>query len=640
MTGRRDVAGVVAGGLAVLVLASTLATLFSVVLPSSVVSPGTSCMRKCEERDSRICSFTFAVHNYQTLSRACAECPSNRTQCGQPHCVPANGVRRLITVVNHQLPGPGIHVCEGDEIRVEVVNELPSEGVSLHWHGLNPSPYMDGVPGVTQHHVAPHQKFEYSITADRPGTHFWHSLSGFQSGDGVFGPLVVRRPRSLEPHVELYDHDLPEHVIMVHDWMLLPTLEKFTLHHHSGADHYPDDLLVNGRGRFEKDGKSTPDSRKASYAEFHLKKGERYRLRVVSAAFMNCPIAFSIARHRLLVIASDGQDIAPYNASSVLLFPGERWDVVVHADQPLASYWMELKGSLDCSDLTQRAVVRYYGRDARDLSPDDRAEEPVSDIYLHGGGKQVNPLSGVCSGSNTCLTDLQSLSPLPHHLADVATTHYLNFNLRYLDNPNYYHPLLYSIQDENEATRVPSPQINNLTFRAPPFPLLLTPAQPSQESLCNTQASPTHCHRDLCQCLHVIDVPLLQVVDIVLIDAGGVSNHGQSVHMHGNAFRVVGMGALPPSSSSESDSVLRSQVIALDEQGLLPRNLDTPLEKDTVMVPRGGYTIIRFRADNPGYWLLQSQILFHHTAGMSVVLKVGERSDFPAPPSNLPRCPS
>ncbi|KAA0194023.1 hypothetical protein HAZT_HAZT004180 [Hyalella azteca] len=369
---------------------------------------------------------------------------------------------------------------------------------------------------------------------------------------------------------------------------------------------------------------------------------------------MNCPIAFSIARHRLLVIASDGQDIAPYNASSVLLFPGERWDVVVHADQPLASYWMELKGSLDsrerwdvvvhadqplasywmelkgsldsrerwdvvvhadqplasywmelkgsldCSDLTQRAVVRYYGRDARDLSPDDRAEEPVSDIYLHGGGKQVNPLSGVCSGSNTCLTDLQSLSPLPHHLADVATTHYLNFNLRYLDNPNYYHPLLYSIQDENEATRVPSPQINNLTFRAPPFPLLLTPAQPSQESLCNTQASPTHCHRDLCQCLHVIDVPLLQVVDIVLIDAGGVSNHGQSVHMHGNAFRVVGMGALPPSSSSESDSVLRSQVIALDEQGLLPRNLDTPLEKDTVMVPRGGYTIIRFRADNPG----------------------------------------
>jgi hypothetical protein len=48
---------------------------------------------------------------------------------------------------------------------------------------------------------------------------------------------------------------------------------------------------------------------------------------------------------------------------------------------------MELRGSLDCSDLTQRAVVRYYSRDARDISPDDRAEEPVSGIYLHGGGK-------------------------------------------------------------------------------------------------------------------------------------------------------------------------------------------------------------------------------------------------------------
>lgn len=42
------------------------------------------------------------------------------------------------------------------------------------------------------------------------------------------------------------------------------------------------------------------------------------------------------------------------------------------------------------------------------------------------------------------------------------------------------------------------------------------------------------------------------------------------------------------------------QIRAMDEKGLLQRNLiDAPV-KDTVSVPDGGYTIIRFVANNPG----------------------------------------
>ena len=40
----------------------------------------------------------------------------------------------------------------------------------------------------------------------------------------------------------------------------------------------------------------------------------------------------------------------------------------------------------------------------------------------------------------------------------------------------------------------------------------------------------------------------------------------------------------------------------MDDEGLLKRNLDKPVIKDTVVTPNWGYTIIRFRADNPGYW--------------------------------------
>ena len=40
--------------------------------------------------------------------------------------------------------------------------------------------------------------------------------------------------------------------------------------------------------------------------------------------------------------------------------------------------------------------------------------------------------------------------------------------------------------------------------------------------------------------------------------------------------------------------------MALDRGGQLKRKLTKAPLKDTVTVPDGGYTIIRFKADNPG----------------------------------------
>ena len=41
----------------------------------------------------------------------------------------------------------------------------------------------------------------------------------------------------------------------------------------------------------------------------------------------------------------------------------------------------------------------------------------------------------------------------------------------------------------------------------------------------------------------------------------------------------------------------------MDLRGDISRNLRQPPKKDTVMVPDAGYTIIRFKADNPGIQL-------------------------------------
>ena len=49
-----------------------------------------------------------------------------------------------------------------------------------------------------------------------------------------------------------------------------------------------------------------------------------------------------------------------------------------------------------------------------------------------------------------------------------------------------------------------------------------------------------------------------------------------------------------------ASNVTVEHIKALDANGLIQRNLiDAPI-KDTVAVPDGGYTIVRFLANNPG----------------------------------------
>lgn len=51
---------------------------------------------------------------------------------------------------------------------------------------------------------------------------------------------------------------------------------------------------------------------------------------------------------------------------------------------------------------------------------------------------------------------------------------------------------------------------------------------------------------------------------------------------------------------SYSSSTTPEEVAALDASGGITRKLQDAVRKDTVTIPDGGYTIIRFTADNPG----------------------------------------
>ena len=87
-----------------------------------------------------------------------------------------------------------------------------------------------------------------------------------------------------------------------------------------------------------------------------------------------------------------------------------------------------------------------------------------------------------------------------------------------------------------------------------------------------------------------------------------------------------------------NSSVNMETIQALDREGKLRRRLLRAPKKDTVTVPDGGYTIIRFVADNPGYWLFHCHIEFHAEIGMALVFKVGTHDQMKPVPPGFPTC--
>lgn len=658
------------------------------------------CKRDCLRSRPMICEYNFTIEHYQTLSRACYNCPNNISDCSRPHCVPADGFVRAIKVVNRMLPGPALHICQGDTVTVNVYNQLSDfEGTSIHWHGIlqEGTPHMDGVAMVTQCPISAHSIFQYKFQAHNSGTHYWHAHAGMQRGDGIFGALVVR-DTSYKSVMAHYDHDLPEHTVIVQDWLDQYSSSKFSLHHHSMRDNEPSSILINGRGTSYShacedavdDGShgghdmsgmsdatgsmadhsgmsmttedmhaahnmqttttnpnmghdmSSPSSTadnlttqsNVPHTVFRVTGGKGYRFRFISNGVLNCPLQVSIEQHRLIIIATDGNDIDPVIADSITIFAGERYDVVLKADQPVGNYWMYVRGLIDCQErnTSQTAIIRYDG--AMKMQP------KTSQIYPDGDSAvaHANPLTF----TQNAITVANMTSPFPPD--DIYTAHnvrkfYMRLGYNRVENYHFldpeYYPLsvMYEGHTGDHMNHLFALQVNNITFKMPMSPVLSQFEDLSEEMFCNETSPPMRCESEFCECVHRIKVSVNDIVELVLISDGvhGPGNH--PMHLHGHRFYVLGMDKL-------GASITRAEVEALDARGKLQRNLRNPIQKDTVLVPDGGYTIVRFRASNPGFWLFHCHVDFHFALGMSAVFQVGEVHEMTTTPTNFPRCGS
>ncbi|XP_014215269.1 L-ascorbate oxidase-like [Copidosoma floridanum] len=586
------------------------------------------CKRKCVDGVFLTCHYRFTIELYSTMSRACYNCPYNVTDCSRPHCIPADGKEKVVMVINRLLPGPTIEVCKGDRIIVDVTNEMPTDTTSIHWHGIHQkgTPFMDGVPYVTQCPILPGQTFSYNFVVDKPGTYLYHSHSGDQRADGLFGGLVVRESRETEPASRLYDVD--EHMIVVNDWTSTSGSEAYVLEYQNSRAQDPHTILVNGFGRFNDN-----RSELLPLAVFEVEQGKRYRFRMANLVVQDCPVHLSINNHTMLAISVDGADIEPIEVDSIRSLSGERYDFVVEANQEIDNYLMYFVGDIVCERLGchQVAVLHYKGAPDFKLMNVPTAQARLSTGLFTTNIRELNPYNqGMETPGSYCIASLNSAEPDDLSISrDPDHQIYISYDFYEMDNDDYHRRDLYGYYQVNQLHRQRTLQLNRISFRMPRYPLqtqhdLIKPGQ-----LCNA-SSVQNCNEQHCICTHVLQVQLNSVVELVMIDNGGFSiNH--PIHLHGVHFRVVAMEKL-------GDTISVDRVKELDRAGKISRKLKGAPLKDTVIVPSGGYTIIRWVADNPGYWFFHCHFDPHSSNGMALVFKVGDHEDFPKTPKNFPSC--
>uniref|UniRef100_A0A182JBL4 Uncharacterized protein n=1 Tax=Anopheles atroparvus TaxID=41427 RepID=A0A182JBL4_ANOAO len=616
------------------------------------VVPGAQCDRVCVPGEPPlVCHFHWKLENFATMGSSCWDCQrGNRTHCFHPQCVTANGMERGVVTINRQIPGPPIHVCKHDTIVVDVENELEGYGSTIHWHGFHQmdTPWMDGVPMVTQCPIAQATTFRYRFKAVEAGTQFYHSHAGFQKANGHYGMAIVRSTDDLNR--AYYDYDLSEHRIIIADWTL-DMVEKWVPGIQNDSMRV-DSVLINGRGRYFNEKTGTRAA--APLTVYQVEYGKRYRFRLISSGSQYCPFQLQIQNHSMLIISTDGGTVQPeHTVDTLVSISGERFDFVLTANQLPGNYWVRVRaiGFCDQMRVEDFAVLAYVANETtaepgltvaqtlafpNDLPPAFDEPYPLGVVLNHQTAPCYTP-----GDEFICAADLASYEKFrDNELIDAAPdrTFYLGFHVLEANNS-----LLFSERGFSHFATVRTSfntigATNMISHVPPSFPLLIQPELIVDENamFCNVSHKPAYCSDDrLCFCTHRMKVKHNDVIDIVLYDTAEVRQaFYHPFHLHGHRFIVLDTGRFPGNITTDQITYLRNLRTVRRPNAL------SPPYKDTQSIPNRGFVRIRFRADNPGFWLVHCHFEWHLANGMGLVLQVGEIDGMLKPPAGFPRCGS
>eukprot|EP00617_Octactis_speculum_P019911 CAMPEP_0185761668 /NCGR_PEP_ID=MMETSP1174-20130828/20613_1 /TAXON_ID=35687 /ORGANISM="Dictyocha speculum, Strain CCMP1381" /LENGTH=1048 /DNA_ID=CAMNT_0028443011 /DNA_START=249 /DNA_END=3395 /DNA_ORIENTATION=- len=469
--------------------------------------------------------------------------------------------------------------------------------------------------------------------------HWYHAHGGLSSSGvrGIAGAFIILPALGKEVDAPYHANYTEEALVLVNDWA-----------HESPSDHYwasrgglhpPTaqssnahnvaivpwtSALINGHGGIYG----------GEYSSVYITAGETMRLRLVNMGEIFA-MRISVDDHKMTVISTDGVDTEPVVVDSVILHLGERYDVLITADisSTTRNYWIRansLEGDSGAQvkfDHKVLGILQYRGAaytDSYGVLPSTSAT--VNPVVLNCFDYDIGP-------SSNCL---------PVTVLQVHKSLRSTYDDLYLNEPDENHEVAFQHSRGGDGyghyTRV-SPNAYSrkgasvASHRSGSFTQNVKPGIPTlyygNDGL--------HDHS------LTLDVASGSKVQLIWNHESRTSH---PIHLHGYKFVVAAIHEADTFSScsitecpKETDwfdwPANKSKVQNTIGDG-------SYVVKDTVVLPAGGYLVLRFLADNPGHWLAHCHTDYHFADGMGLIIREGIGSDVSAynyaPPGNFPPC--
>ncbi|KAK3324236.1 Cupredoxin [Cercophora scortea] len=502
---------------------------------------------------SRNCWGNYSINDDVTYTWPSTGVTRSFTFNVQAKTLAPDGVSKQMMTVNGQYPGPTIEANWGDNISVKVCNQLTLNGTGIHFHGIRHlnTNYADGATAQTECSIAPGDCYTYNWKATQHGTSWYHSHYSLQYADGVHGPIVIHGPNTAN-----WDIDLGPLVITDYYHQSAYALASSATTQTLGIPPVAVSGLINGKNT----NLNTNLTTVGSHYQMTFTKGKKHLIRLINTG-SEVIFRFAIDNHKLTVVSVDLVPITPYATDTILIAVGQRYDVIVEADQAVGDYWARAIPMMSCFAVNLqafdiRAIVRY---DATSTA-DPTVNQSIPHVMLD-----------VCQDES-----LSNLVPyISHSVGPSAVSK--DFNAVLLPSSNDGYALRWQVGSSQ-----------------PYRPLKSNPV--IKQIFANSTANIT---ADLVP----IDLTSLQGTNWVYIVVESLLPLPHPLHYHGHDNYILARGAGP----------FLSNVTTLQ--------LANPPRRDTVNLPQTGFIVLGFKTDNPGSWLLHCHIQWHlHDGfGMSIV---------------------
>lgn len=550
-----------------------------------------------------------------------------------------SGLREAI-LINNKFIGPTLRLTQGDEVELLVHNYL-GEDTTVHFHGIGQrtTPWSDGVPGLTQGQIRPGAAFLYRWRAEDAGVYFYHAHSRGQLMDGMYGAIVIEAPEETERPFHLISSDAKDQKAMriaeqaqepllLADWSQYKFDQFWHIEEAANVDlACTDSIIINGVGsQYCLDQDSLDSMTHPGLMEILKKIGQNHLTdkgcmpplplfqgdfdfhfdRLPERAYYACnatenpkgnftfsvdssvgwaaltlvnpgglyPLQVSIDNHELYVYAIDGHYVEPVATDRILVSNGNRISVMVKLDKEPARYFVRVGNELLNQVLGGYAEMAYDGAENQPslaLPRQNHAGQALNNEVRSFKAEQSHPFPPIRPARNP------------------DRTHTLT--LRKAGRP--YHSYEWSLSGHNVYNMTEEETDPALLFKLPED-------LPGSELLVRSE--------------------LGEWVDLILITEGPFAQ-SHPMHKHGNRvfFLGAGVGEFTWRTVEEAEQHLPKGTFNFEN----PPYQDTFTTPDIVGEASAVWTVVRYKAEYAGAWLMHCHVQTHLSGGMGVVILDG-----------------